>query len=492
MVGIRKVLAWTLVLSLLLISSANAQNLLLSPREGSVYNLGDTIIITGQVTLDKNLEGAKASFEAYSKLLNQSIPITTKYYSFIKDTPVTFSQINKGTLIWMVPTDMNTSSDWTIVVRVKKDNIPYQTIRSSNFTVSKDLSVLFSVNKYLLNLGETLELSGTILDARGNTVEGIANIMLDERGIGTIVSDSAAIQNGYLEYSYTFKQTDPSGAFNLTVKLQDSDGNSGRAKIGDIIVSDILNMDCSVQEDYVQPGGLLVFTGNLRDIHDEPMGNVQVTALVTNPDETTTLKYDTESDVNGNFAFEISIPKLATPGEYTIKTEANDTYGNKGSCEKIFSVASKLDVTTTLDLNKTWYYPDEAMGLSMNLENNGNIDVTGTLDFQIDGKKVLGKEFSIEKGTSQTLNESWIVKGSTENHTINVAIVVGGEQIYETKPQNFEIVERPAPPPRFKFTAVHAVIILLLILISMILYLKRQDIKEYLWHYQLRRSIGKR
>jgi hypothetical protein len=84
------------------------------------------------------------------------------------------------------------------------------------------------------------------------------------------------------------------------------------------------------------------------------------------------------------------------------------------------------------------------------------------------------------------------VAGDVGNHTINVAVLADGAQLFETQPQTFTIVERPVPPKKFKFTRTHALIFVIALIIILAIYIKKQSIKERLWHREFRRSIRKR
>lgn len=468
-----------------------ASNEILNPKTGDVYNLGDNIIINGQLSISENVAGVKVSFYAYSKTYNKTITITTKYYSFSKNIPVTFSQINKETLSWNVPSDIQTATDWQILVRATKDFITYGAIDSPLFTISKTLSITLSTNQNLFNLGETLEVGGMVLDAQGNVVEGDATITLDEEKVGTVVSDIAFIKNGYLSYTYQFKPVDPIGIYTLSVKLQDSDGNKGSAIFTNINVSNTLDIECSVKESEILPGKSITLIGNIKNVHSGVLRSIPIIGFFE-MSENTTLGYNTISDANGKFSLEIGVPILIDPGEYQIKVSANDFFGNYGECIKTIKILSEKKISAILSLDRAWYYKDDTLSFNAELRSGSNLDVSGNIDLYIDSSKVLSKDFEILKGALTTANGTLKVAFTLGNHTARILVSSGEEVLYETEPLTFAVYERPKPKEPFQFKPVHALIIIIILIAVFLYFAFKRDIKEYFWRRELQKHFQKR
>ena len=488
----KRILAFSILLIALLASGASAQvSTIYHPQGSSEYNRGDNLIITGQIVLDQDMPGAKVVFSALSGA-NQTTPITTKYYSFLKDSPVTFSQIYKGTLSWAVPADATLSDNWNILIEVFDGTTRLQSITSGKFTVTDELTVFFGVNQNSFNLGEALEVSGTILNTRGEPVEGTADISIDEKDSGAVKVDTVTIENGYLSYTYPFEKTDPSGTYSVEISIRDTDGNVGEAKTAGLKVSGELEMTCELQDTSIAPEELTSLIGTLKNIHGTVLEDVPVYALVTDPLAETTLSYTTRTDANGNFAFDFSVPSMATPGEYEIEVTANDSAGNVGQCTRAFEIGSEKAVSVKLSTDNTWYYTGDTMNITLTTENTGNLDLVGSLKVYVDGTDLVEtKGFDIQVGKKSTTQASWKVSGTAGNHTINVVTEVAGSKIDESMPKSFSIVERPTPPKAFKLGWKGIALILVILAILAVLYFKKKDIKDFFWHREFKKKFHK-
>lgn len=462
-----------------------------SPRSGAVYNVGDSVAVTGQITLDQSVAGALVSFSAVSKKLNKTMPITTKIYSFTASTPVTFSQINKGTLSWSVPFDTVQSEDWQIYVSIDKEPQKIVEFFSTSFSISKSLLISVSSNTRLLNLGETIEASGTVLDANSNPINGNAIVTIGHALLGSVSSETIPVQNGFIDFRYSMKRSDPPGNYSITFKVSDINGNTGLRLIQGIVVSDKLNINCTLPGAQFTPGGEFDVIGNLKDIHDRPAEAVPITSYLTFPTQPISLNFNSNSDANGNFAVRVELPKLAEPGTYSLSVVAEDSNGNTGTCYQTFSIAAQKDVLVGLKLNSSWYYQTTEAGLELNIKNSGNIDLLGTVSVLVDNKEVDSFDFATKKGEDKTQTQSWAVSVIPGEHTISALLTsADGKILTQTPPQPFTVYAHPGQPKKFELSIKWAFILVGIAFIIGYLFLKRKEIRDYLWHWELKRKYG--
>ena len=479
----------------LLSSTAVFANEVLNPREGDSYNLGNTIVITGFISLNETVKGAEVSFYAISPSLNKSAEIAQKYYSFDKDSPVTFSQINKGTLTWKIPASLNRSDDWKILVNVSKGGENLLNITSGPFAITNKISILVGLNSYLFNLGEKLNVIGSALYSRGDTVDGIVSITLSEKTAGTVLADTATSKLGYISYSYTFKPSNAPGNYSIQVDVKDSDGNYGTKTITNIILSNRLNMNCTINKTSLSPGESVLVLGGIKNVHGVPYSGVNVSALVADPTEEKTLEYNTLSDQNGNFVFNIQMPKLASPGKYTISIISNDNYGNTGQCDLTINVGILKNVSASLNLNSTNGYLSNSIPFSYIIKNNGNVNLTGTIKLYIDNNSIAldASNFTVARGMEVTLNRSWVISGTPGNHSLRAEVFIDGEKLFETSPQSFTIQEHKNKKYlTFKLTNSKRILLLFLLIVLFIIYLKRKDIREHFWRREFEKIKKKK
>ncbi|HIJ98550.1 TPA: hypothetical protein H1005_01230, partial [archaeon] len=111
-----------MLFTLLTLSSVNAATTvdIKSPKTGTTYNVGDQLVVDGTITLDQTLLGTTVTFKAYSQKYNITIPLAQKIYNFQANVPVTFSQINKGNIIWILARNTQVGTDWQIIIDIDK------------------------------------------------------------------------------------------------------------------------------------------------------------------------------------------------------------------------------------------------------------------------------------------------------------------------------------------------------------------------------------
>ncbi|MFH1425002.1 MAG: hypothetical protein ABIG20_05050 [archaeon] len=488
----KKLALCALVLFLIVLSGAHAGMTVSNPRANSTFNYGDQIVITGTIELGENIPGSEVQFLAVSDSTSQEIPITTKIYSFLADTPVSFSLITKGTLLWDVTSTINTADDWRIKVKIKTGYDSYADFYSGKFTITENLFVERSINARIFNRGETLEFSSIVLNAHGFPVEGKASISLEESGLGGIVTDSADLKNGYISYAYTFKASDPPGTYSLEANFLDNYGNARTSIIDDIIVTDELKMACSLQKTNINPGGVVVLFGTIDNVHDEPLDKISTKSWFTTSEDISTT-YDAISDSNGHFSFEAPISKQDPPGQYTAKAEATDEYGNKGKCAKTFTVAEEKKLLAGLKLNASSAYIGDQVDLVAALENTGNIDIQGTVNFYMDSYKIGFNSFTLLRGEKKDVLSVWDIPEAPGDHLLKVTILVDEQRLAESESAAFVIEEKPVRLlDSLGGKLLLAVVILLIIAAVFFFNSKRKSFRDKLWRHEFKKSFSKR
>ncbi len=484
------ILASTIVFALFLPASFALSSIeVTSPQSGAVYNVGDAVAITGQITIDKNVAGAIVTFSAMSKRLNKTSPIATKIYSFQPNTPTSFSLINKGTLSWTIPFETVQSDDWQIYVSVDKEPEKIVDHLSTKFTISKSLSISVSSNTKLVNLGEIIEASGTALDANGNPIEGSAEITLQHAELGPVFADTYDIENGFIDFRRSMERSDPAGNYSIIVKVSDNKGSTALRVVSGIVVSNALSVNCTISKSNFEPGEEFSVIGNVRDIHGKPVDNANMVSYLAFPNQPLSISFDSNSDRNGNYAVKIELPKLADPGTYSLSTVAEDLNGNSGSCFSSFAINAQQTVLVDVKPNSTWYYRTTEAGVDLNIKNNGNVDLIGKASLLIDNKEIKDFGFSVKKGEDKTIPQSWGVDLPAGAHTLSILMLSADNKILtQTAPQSFTVYDHPGTTPR-NYTK-FAFIIIGIAFIASFLYIKRKEIRDYLWHWQLKREYG--
>ncbi|MFO7872616.1 MAG: hypothetical protein R6U26_03180 [Candidatus Undinarchaeales archaeon] len=462
----------------------------LNPTAGDSFNLGDTIHLNGYITLDESASAAKVLFYAENEGLDERIEITEKYYTFTRGVPATFSQINKGTLSWVVPSDIKKDSDWTINVKVKKNTRTLTDFSSESFDITDKLSIVAGVNSDMFNFGHELILGGTILDAGNQPVDGIADIYIEEETYGLIFSAKSAVVNGYLQYSYQFNSSAVPGNYTVLVELNDTDGNSDSFSITNLILSNSLSIVSSPQKYELESGEPVIVTGTVRNVRGNPVQGLTVYSLLTVPDKESAVKYSEKSDSNGKFAFTINLPERAPPGKYPLEIITNDSFENVGRDEHTLEVGITREISASLNLNKTTMYQGESLNLTYVLDNTGNVDLSGEIELYLDGKKVKETTFSVGRGSRKTIETDWEASEEAGSHEIYASIIIDDEKLSSSDKKEITILERKQPF-EFNMDGTTSLFILVAAVLLIVVYLKRRDIKEYFWHKEYKKKAEK-
>ncbi len=490
--GKKFLFVWIMLFALLALSSADAASTaeIKSPKTGTTYNVGDQLVVDGTITLDQTLLGATVIFKAYSQRYNITIPLAQRIYNFQANVPATFSQINKGNIIWNIAKNTQVGTDWQIIIDIDKIPVFSTTYESGFFFISKTLPLTTSVNSYLLNIGETLEATGTATTLRGTAVNGTGNILLEHSEIGTVYSNNTSVTDGFISITYPFNKADPAGTYTLTFKVVDNNGNVGFVVLTGITLSDQLKLTCTIPRAEFLPGESFAVTGNLKNIHDTPLGKIPVVAYLTSPSENTTVNFIGTTNGNGNFEIFVSTPKLAQPGQYNLRLLAEDTDGNNGRCEKNFFLNVRRSFSVNFGLDNSWFYNESEFGSEIKIVNRGNIDLVGKIVLAFDGIEVTSTDFLAQKGLETTIRPFWIISGSEGTHTVEAILRVQNETIYRTEPQFFTIFPKPPPKKILNPSIWQIFIVVGIFVIAILLYLNKKEIRDYFWHWELKRKYG--
>jgi len=481
----KRIILAFILFSLCIASAAQAGASILSPKAGADFNLGQELIVTGHLTLNETVKSAQVDFKIESDYLGESIKITTKYYTFTKDIPISFAQINQEILSWVIPDTIRPADDWRVVIDISKEDEEITEMISSKFSITNELTLTASVNSKRFNMGETLELSGTVLDARSSPIEGTATISLEEKKVGIVLTDTIAVSRGYLSYSYDFKSTDPKGDYTLSLIVKDENGNNGTFKEDDISVSDELHLSCSLGTTTYDAGSIVLVYGDLKNIHDESMGNELLTLWVSSPSGNQSIQHTKDTDLYGDYEFKITLPKYAVPGEYEARISVKDADGNSGACTQTFDVVAEEKLDVFLDVNSSWSYPRETVTLTTRLNNKGNVDLSGDLNFILGSTEVLTTPFTVKRGETEIVTVGWNVTGDIGNNTLQVKVLKGTTLLAKSQSLTFEIVRPPEQTSKTWLIATGAIILLAA---ATILYAYRKDMRDAIWHREFKKK----
>ncbi len=330
---------WIVSLWILMMPVVVAELSLQGPGK-SIMNIGDEITVSGYMQRDTN---TIATF----KLM---LSCTTELQLLAKSISLQANVRKEFSEDLVIPT----YKDGACVIRavLEAQSTIIDQASSPVFTISRDLSGTFTLNKDTIKRGDTLTIQGTITKLDNTPMSGIATLKF-RQGETEVFIDTASITNGQLSYTFVSSNT-PSGTYTIDITPQDVFGNTKTFTAGSFTISGEILIFAEPDKLHYHPGERVKIEGEAT-ILDQPVK--KATLLLT-------LKENkAEDDVsNGKFSKAIQIPYTITSGTQTMTIDIEDPDGNRGSLPLSIIVdpsPTKLDFTQ----EKESYLPGEIVSI---------------------------------------------------------------------------------------------------------------------------------
>lgn len=180
---------------------------------------------------------------------------------------------------------------------------------------------------------------------------GVVNASLIHSERGIILSRFLRFSTGNWRGNITIPKDAPLGEYVLRVSAKDPYGNSGYFDNAIRVSKAILNVKIEDLENVYQIGFdtvRLKCTINYLDGSVMDIGNVTATISSSTISSNIVLKYS-----NGEWVGEYGLPLTAPTGDYTVRINVEDPYGNTGSCEDVFRVSNLYLVLVVISIAVT-------------------------------------------------------------------------------------------------------------------------------------------
>ena len=318
---------------LLCIPLASA-SLLLQSLPQTKFNIGDTVMITGEIL--ENQTGPH--------LLKLTCGENILYYKMIsleKETkkdfsiPITFQSIHKG--------------ECSINGELSFDNNIIATATTTNIMISDELDGNFQVDKQQLQLGETVKLTATVNKFSGETFAGTALVMF-QQGEKTILAEQIDFDNSQFEYVFN-SENYPAGDYNVDIFIS----NVGNAKLFEDIVAftvvDEIKINATASPTTAKQGDKIKISGKIEAAIEKQTFTTQVKLAFQNITEEKTL-------LGSSFDFTLKLPKQLKPKNYNIYLTATDSLGNKGEIYLPITII-QTPARISVDMETSELYPDQ-------------------------------------------------------------------------------------------------------------------------------------
>ncbi|MDP6641933.1 MAG: hypothetical protein QGF74_00935 [Candidatus Nanoarchaeia archaeon] len=336
-----------LFIFLLIIPIVHAEIKINGPQKDT-FNLGDEIIISGYVLRE-------SGFSGFLKLAlicdNDRVELPLTSLSLLAGERKLFP--NDFSIPKIVANKIN--GDCSIEALLISGTETLETIKSSDFIISKSLQGSFDIDKVDIQSGSSFTLTGGISKLDGNPTEGSAELYF-EGGNNSFLVDVISLSQGKLEFVYSAIPL-ASDTYNIDVIVNDVFGN---IELFDDVASfnlvSELDTIVKVEKSRLTPGDDIDIFGEVKNIYDE---NIQEGVAKISFEGA---RYTVEIK-EGKFEKTIPTDNKIKSGKLPLKVIAEDSLGNSGLDEIIITIQPEYG-SLGIDLNKEIFNPKEVVSIN--------------------------------------------------------------------------------------------------------------------------------
>ncbi len=306
------------------------------------YNLGDSLSISGSITLSVNTD---LFMETAMTCGSSSRVMMRKVVSVYSNIPKDFNQT-----LQIFGFESGTCQ---VDITLKDANNSFiETSSSNNFEITKKLIGHFTKNKEKAQLGQSVSYTGDVLTQSGKNVNGYALINL-KQGDEVFYSDSTDIKNG--DFAFEIKlESYPAGKVTFEATVFDIYGNSGIfIDENGFEITSLLEINPSVKSTEVLPGKEIMLYGTAQTELEGQIfnGDFEISILDAN------YRYSFEGK---DFKYALLLPKNIKSGTHQLLIRLSDNYGNKGE-SSVSVIITPILTDITHNLGSMSFLPGETM-----------------------------------------------------------------------------------------------------------------------------------
>lgn len=309
------------------------------------YNLGEKINLKGAVLFEEDLQG---SLSIDLKCADQTLPV---YFTLLDLEADESQDYNLN-----IPTRKNLQGDCQFLVRVGGAAENFEKT-SSEFIITNELNVDVSVDRILVNPGDSLVITGNAKKVNGDLVEnGAATLIIDGD------SELVTLKEGLFEYNLQLGPSANSGKHVIEFSVTDDNGNEGRDDTSFKVSAIPTNINLIVDKSYA-PGESILGKALLYDQAGVLMqGDGSVEVYDTNG------KIEYSQNVKSDQNFEFVLDSFSMPGTWRINVIFSNLESNKN-----------VEIETVKEIN-TWIEDGFLF-----VQNVGNVDYNDPVEITLEG-----------------------------------------------------------------------------------------------------------
>ena len=385
-----------LIVVLLSLPIVNA-GLTINELAKDIYGVGEDIDTTVMITTDHHVFGmlkmhisCEKEFQVFSKVINLDKNKTQTFYQALS-----------------APPDMQ--GECRIRAVLSEEGQEDLVAETAEFEISSELVGVFKFSSKQVQLGNPIDITGTIFRLDGEGVDGHAFVYM-KQGNSTALVKTVDISEG----AFLFNESSSgfiAGDYNIEVDVNDVKGSNFKFKLESITIVDELKLNISASETLVVPGKEVRITGSAMAILEQDIETADVQVVFGGTEYKTQLS-------NGKFEVTITVPEKFKSGTENVYATIEDINGNRGESAipiEIVAVPTTLNFTMQGELK-----PGSMVTIIPHLYDQADMPMNESVDVQIedpDGDDVLEIQVTTGNPAEYTLAPSsevgdWVVSVS--------------------------------------------------------------------------------
>lgn len=333
----------------------------------NIYNIGDKFPLSGYVQEDSDVSGfLKMSVKCNA----QEFPLQMVPVNLRSNAQKTFQELNVPQVTISALMDGQCYVEFSVVSL----NKTFSSGVSRTFEVTKALEGNFLVEEPKVQIGDHVDISGTLLKADGSGVSGVAEIYFAIDG-QTFLVDNIQFTDGIFNYTYVAKAI-PSGAYSINIIARDVFGNVMTFNnAANFYLSNQLDVKVHADKAVVLPGENVEISGDVRTVLNKVPSGLSAEVSLNEVRMPLELK-------DGSFKMQFKVPENIKSGKHEINVHASDLSGNSGSFGvniEVPAVATKLSIMA----DKQSYLPKDNLGITAYLYDQGSDLISTMVTFEI-------------------------------------------------------------------------------------------------------------
>src|SRR3989344_623156 len=337
--------------------------LFLDSFSSSSYNLGDQILLSGEVVVSNPVRGY-LSFDLECE--DGSARLATLLVDF---QPGAANSFSKSVVL---PSYLEGFCSVDVVLQ-NRDKSIIDSGSFDGFNVSRALDVYLDIPDTDFQLGDELRLFATVSKKDSSPVDGLMTVHFKQEN-ESLFFETVSVQSGSAQYINDLRLI-PDGEYYLDVEITDTYGNSYYASDAAVLfVRADIDVSLSLDKELYLPGSTVVLKGNL--LPHEGSSLQEMSAYLYSSDLNISLTKYLGNQVT--FDFDFVLPETIPSGSHVLNLVVKDISGNYGSFESSYSVEAVPSVLS-LVLDKANFLPEEDIAFSVELLDQAGAVMGGTV-----------------------------------------------------------------------------------------------------------------